>query len=428
MLEGIFKNILDMSFEASFLIIAVLIVRIVLRKSSKIFRKVLWGLVALRLSVPFSFKSPLSLVPHETEYMADTTMVSYNVESAVTTSAFDWKVVLPYVWVAVSVLFLAYAVLSFVRVKKKVSDAVLFKGNVFQSEKVESPFVFGIINPKIYISYNLKGERLDFVLKHEKTHIKYFDHITKIIGFMILCVHWFNPLVWVSFVLFCKDVELACDELVVKNMTASKRKSYARTLCDMGINDKKEISACPVAFGEVSVKERVKTALSYKKIGKTAIILSVLLCVSVAVCFMTSPEDTVIESPVNTGVSVSETINYAPNEEDTTSVVFEEKKDETVNDEPIETEVQLPEEITVENTAFVIENDGIYEALVDSPKYHGYTGNYYNPYGVENGNSTISNTMPVIKWDISDDMVPDKFANTPSPYRNFYDPATPQSW
>ena len=414
MLESVFKSILDMSFEASFLIIAVLLVRIILRKSSKLFRKALWGLVALRLSLPFTFKSSLSLVPHESRYIPESGDASVYNAVAITNNAFDWKSLIPYAWVIVCVVLLVYALFGFIKLKTSISDAVKFKDNIFQSEKVNSPFVFGILKPRIYVSYDIKGESLDFVLKHENTHIKYFDHITKIVGFAILCVHWFNPLVWVSYILFCKDTELACDELVVRNMTADKRKGYARALYEIGTN-KPRITACPIAFGEVSIKERVKTAVSYKKIGKVALAVSVILCVSVAVCFMTSPEDAVI-APVNTEVSVSETLNYAPNEEDTTSVIFEEKKDEKVNDEPTETEAQLPEEVTVGNTAFVFEDDGSYEALIDSPKYHGYTGNYYNPYGVENGNSTISNTMPTFRWDNTGN--PGKYAghNPPNPY------------
>ena len=325
MLESIFKSILDMSFEASFLIIAVLLVRILLSKFSKLFRKALWCLVALRLSLPFTFKSSLSLVPHESTYIPENGVPSIDNAAAITNNAFDWKILIPYAWVIVCVVLLVYALFGFIKLKTSISDAVKFKDNIFQSEKVDSPFVFGILKPRIYVSYDIKGESLDFVLKHENTHIKYFDHITKIVGFAILCVHWFNPLVWVSYVLFCKDTELACDELVVRNMTEDKRKSYARALYEIGTN-KPRITACPIAFGEVSIKERVKTAVSYKKIGKVALAVSVILCVSVAVCFMTSPEDTVIELPVNTEVSVSETLNYAPNEEDTTSVIIEESE------------------------------------------------------------------------------------------------------
>ena len=287
MLDGIFKTILDMTLSASFLIVAVLIARFVLRKSPKLFRKILWGLVALKLVIPYSIESVLSLVPHKSTYMPQNAVASQGA-SDVGTSAINWQSVLPYAWVVVAVVLLAYALVSFIKLKVRMSDAVKFQDNVFQSEKVESPFVFGIFKPRIYIPYTIKGEKLRVILEHEKTHIKNFDHVTKILGFVILCVHWFNPLVWVSYGLFCKDLELACDEAVVKNMSDENRKHYARTLCEIGVN-KAKISACPIAFGEVSIKERVKSTLSYKKVGKIAVSLSLVLCAVVAVCFMTKP-------------------------------------------------------------------------------------------------------------------------------------------
>ena len=337
MLENILKTVLDMSLSASFLIVAVLIARVLLRKSSKLFRKALWALVAVRLVVPFSFESALSLVPHHSEYVNVSTEFSADVTTAVTNSGFDRSNALLFVWLGVFAFLVVYAIISFLKLKLRISDAVLLDGNVFQSEKVKSPFVFGILKPKIYVSYDIKGENLDYVLKHERTHIKYFDHITKIIGFAILCVHWFNPLVWVSYVLFCKDVELACDEVVVKDMTAEKRKGYALALCNIGIN-KAGISVCPVAFGEMSIKERVKSAISYKRIGKIAFALSVVLCITVAVCFMTSPESNVVEKtkkPVEE-ISVEETT------EPQTDTVTEKVSDPTT--EPV-TEI-----ITTEST------------------------------------------------------------------------------
>lgn len=287
MLNNIFKTVLDMTLSSSFLIVAVLVARVILRKSPKLFRKILWGLVALKLVIPYSFESVLSLVPHKSTYMPQNAVASEGA-SDVVASAFNWESVLPYVWVVVAVLLLVYALVSFIKLKVRMSDAVKFQDNVFQSEKVESPFVFGIFKPRIYIPYNIKGEKLRVILEHEKTHIKNFDHGTKVLGFIILCVHWFNPLVWVSYGLFCKDLELACDEAVVKNMSDENRKHYARTLCEIGVN-KAKISACPIAFGEVSIKERVESTLSYKKIGKIAVVLSLVLCVVVAVCFMTKP-------------------------------------------------------------------------------------------------------------------------------------------
>ena len=344
MLEGIFKTILDMTLSSSFLIVAVLVARVVLRKSPKVFRKILWGLVALKLIIPFSFESALSLVPHESTYMPEGTGASATITDVVTSSAFDWKSIIPCVWVGGCAILLIYAFFSFIRLKIRISDSVKYENNIFQSEKVESPFVFGVVKPKIYIPYNIAGEKLSFVLEHEKTHIKHLDHITKILGFIVLCVHWFNPLVWVSYVLFCKDLELACDEAVVKNMNETSRKNYALTLCDIGVN-KAKISACPIAFGEVSIKERVKATISYKRVGKIAISLSLCLCAVVAVCFMTKPvaeakektEKTIVEE---TTVPATEPVTE-PITESTTEPVTE----------------PTTEPVTEETTKIVIEKD-----------------------------------------------------------------------
>ena len=337
MLDGIFKTILDMTLSASFLIVAVLIARFVLRKSPKLFRKILWGLVALKLVIPYSFESVLSLVPHKSTYMPQNAVASQGA-SDVGASAFNWESVLPYAWVVVAVLLLAYALVSFIKLKVRMSDAVKFQDNVFLSEKVESPFVFGIFKPRIYIPYNIKGEKLRVILEHEKTHIKNFDHVTKILGFIILCVHWFNPLVWVSYMLFCKDLELACDEAVVKNMSDENRKHYARTLCEIGVN-KAKISACPIAFGEVSIKERVESTLSYKKIGKIAVVLSLVLCAVVAVCFMTKPvakAEGKSEVPVEeTTLSVTEAVTE-PTTEPVTEEAVTENNVASTNDDKVE--------------------------------------------------------------------------------------------
>lgn len=349
MLDSIFKTILDMTLSSSFLIVAVLIARIILRKSPKIFRKILWGLVALKLIVPFSFESVLSLVPHKSEYMPQSTGVSSEISNAVTNPAFDWKSVLPYVWVAVATLLLICALFSFIKLKAKMSDAVKYQDNIFQSERVESPFVFGVFKPKIYIPYSIKGEKLDFVLEHEKTHMKYFDHITKLIGFVLLCIHWFNPLVWVSYVLFCKDLELACDEAVVRNMSEGKRKSYALTLCDIGVN-KAKITACPIAFGEVSIKERVKATLSYKKVGKIAVSLSLVLCAIVAVCFMTKP---VAQAKVKTEITVVEEATI-PNAESVAKPITKPTTEPTteLTTEPVAEETTKKTNPPVEKDAF----------------------------------------------------------------------------
>ncbi len=288
----IFSCILKLSVDASFFIVAVILARLLLRKSSKVFRKILWILVGLRLAIPFSFESVLSLVPQTTDVISSEALVGGDVASAptqmVATESFDFLRILPVIWAVVAVGLLIYGLISFIMLKRRISDAVRLKDNIYQSEKVDSPFVCGFIKPRIYIPYNLDKNTYNCVVKHEKTHIKYFDHILKAFGFVLLCVHWFNPLVWVGYLLFCKDIELLCDELVVKDMSPKNRKKYAKALCNIGI-EKIKVSACPIAFGEVGIKERVKNTVNFKKVKLAVLIISAIACVAVAVCFMTTP-------------------------------------------------------------------------------------------------------------------------------------------
>ena len=291
-MSEIFSCILKLSVDASYMIVAVILARLLLRKSSKVFRKILWVLVGVRLAVPFSFESVLSLVPQTTDVISKGNLTGGNVTSVpaqtVVNESFNFLQILPVIWAVVAVGLLIYGLISFIKLKRKISDAVLLEDNIYQSEKVDSPFVCGFIKPKIYIPYNMDGDTFHCVIKHEKTHIKCLDHILKALGFGLLCVHWFNPLVWVGYILFCKDIELLCDEIVVKDMTEENRKKYALALCNIGV-EKVKISACPVAFGEVGIKERVKNTVNFKKVKLAFLIISAVACVAVAVCFMTTP-------------------------------------------------------------------------------------------------------------------------------------------
>ena len=291
-MSEIFSCILRLSVDASYMIVAVILARLLLRKSSKVFRKILWILVGVRLAVPFSFESVLSLVPQNSNVISNGNLADGNVTSVpaqtVVNESFNFLQILPVVWAVVAVGLLIYGLISFIKLKRKISDAVLLEDNIYQSEKVDSPFVCGFIKPKIYIPYNMDGDTFHCVIKHEKTHIKCLDHILKALGFGLLCVHWFNPLVWVGYILFCKDIELLCDEIVVKDMTEENRKKYALALCNIGV-EKVKISACPVAFGEVGIKERVKNTVNFKKVKLAFLIISAVACVAVAVCFMTTP-------------------------------------------------------------------------------------------------------------------------------------------
>ena len=276
-----------MSIDSVWLIIAVIIVRAALQKAPMYFRKILWGLVGLRLVIPFSFQSALSLVPNNapqtTERVAGQ-VVADNVAQGIT-----FADVVPVLWTVVSIGFLIYGIISYIKLKIKISDSVLVENNIYHSDKIESPFVCGFIKPKIYLPYGLNEVTLNCVLEHEETHIKYADHIIKAISFVVLCVHWFNPLVWVAYFLLCKDIELSCDESVIKKYNGDECKQYAKALLELGVHNVK-FTACPVAFGEVSIKKRIKSVISYKKASKILVVASLCLCVGVSVCFMTEPE------------------------------------------------------------------------------------------------------------------------------------------
>ena len=352
-MSEIFSCILKLSVDASYLIVAVILARLLLRKSSKVFRKILWVLVGLRLSVPFSFGSVLSLVPQTTNVLSNETLVGGNITSvptqAAATESFDFLQILPVVWAVVAVGLLIYGLVSFIRLKRKISDAVLLKDNIYQSEKVDSPFVCGFIKPKIYIPYDMDSDTFNCVIKHEKTHIKCLDHILKALGFGLLCVHWFNPLVWVGYILFCKDIELLCDEIVVKNMTEENRKKYALALCNIGV-EKVKISACPVAFGEVGIKERVKNTVNFKKVKSAILIISAVACVAVAVCFMTTPvkaqEEKTEPKPENT-IPVVETTEPVTVPETVPVTEVAETKEQVT--EPVTDEVtETPDEPYIE--------------------------------------------------------------------------------
>ncbi len=285
-MEKIFAEIFSMSVDSAWLIIAVIIARAILQKSPMYFRKVLWFLVGLRLLIPFSLESSFSLVPQQTQQTADrvVSQAVVPVEEGITFSE-----VVPVLWIAVGVGFLIYGIVSYIKLKMKISDSILVKDNIYHSDRIESPFVCGFIKPKIYLPYGLDEVTLACVLQHEKTHIKYADHIIKALSFIVLCVHWFNPLVWVAYFLLCKDVELSCDESVIKKYDNNQCKQYAKALLELGVHNVK-FTACPVAFGEVSIKTRIKSVINYKKAGKVLVWVSFCLCAIVAICFMTEPD------------------------------------------------------------------------------------------------------------------------------------------
>ena len=311
-MNELFLKIINMSISASWIVLAVLIFRFVLKKAPKWINVLLWGIVAIRLICPFSFESTLSLIPS-----AETIPLNIGMDTTPTInsgiSAINNAVnpiishsntpmagasvnllqitigIYEYIWIFGMIALALYTAISYWRLRRKVDTAVRYKDNIFQSENVSFPFVLGIIKPRIYLPFKMNGQYLEYVVAHEQAHICRKDHWWKPLGFLLLMIHWFNPLMWLAYVLLCRDIELACDEKVIKELGNEQRGDYTQALVACSVN-RRMIAACPLAFGEVSVKERVKSVMNYKKPAFWVIIIAVIICVGVAVCFLTNPK------------------------------------------------------------------------------------------------------------------------------------------
>lgn len=326
-MEAIFLKVINMSISAVWLILAVMVVRLALKKAPKTISVVLWGMVALRLLFPFSIESMLSLIPSNETVPVDiaitnTPAIDSGVEvidqavnpillnsfapPADTVTSINplqlWLLAGAIVWLAGIAAMMIYAVVSYTVLYVRVRASVKTDGNVFVCDDISGPFILGVIRPRIYVPSNLSGDRLEYVLAHERAHLKRLDHLWKPLGFLILAVHWFNPLVWVAYVLLCRDIEFACDERVIGKMGEEDIRSYSETLLECSVS-RKMITACPIAFGEVGVKQRIKSVLNYKKPMFWVILAGVIVCVITAVFFLTSPPEEIDVPAGESGVS-----------------------------------------------------------------------------------------------------------------------------
>lgn len=308
----IFLHMVNMSISAGWIVIAVILLRLLLKKAPKWITVLLWGIVAVKLICPFSFESTLSLIP-SAETLNANMMMNHNptintgispinntinpiIYSYISSKAADsvnpLEVLIPtlsLVWLAGIAVMLIYAAISYYRLHKKVRTAVLMHDNIFQSEAVISPFILGTIKPKIYLPFNINEADIDSIIKHEQAHIQRKDYWWKPLGFLLLTLYWFNPLIWVGYVFLCRDIELACDERVIKTLTIEEKADYSQTLLMCSIN-RRLITACPVAFGEVGVKTRIKSILSYKKPAFWLVLVAIVISIITAICFLTSPK------------------------------------------------------------------------------------------------------------------------------------------
>jgi len=301
----IFVYVLNMSLSAVWLILAVMFIRLVFKKMPKKFRIILWGIAALRLVCPNLPGSAVSLVPSSQVVNPDFSpggsvdinsgispvdIAADRIAEASVFSSLNTAVltdVLAYIWLAGAAGIMIYAVISYFLLKRKVSTAVLLNENTYECDSVSSPFVFGLIKPKIYLPFNISPADRGCVILHENAHIRRRDHITKTVGFFITAVHWFNPFVLLSFVLLCCDIELACDESIIVGMDKEQRADYMQALFNLGVK-RSRISVCPLSFGEVTVKERIKSVMTGKKPAKAVLAAGIAVCVITGACFLTN--------------------------------------------------------------------------------------------------------------------------------------------
>ena len=311
-MAAVFLKLLNLSISASWLVLAVLALRLVLRRAPKWVNVLLWGMVALRLMLPFSVESALSLIPSAETVSpavvqfdpaptitsgvsvidnAVNPALSEHFAAAPTASVnplYVWTEIAGWVWLIGLGAMLLYALVSYLRLRRRVSVSLCVRENIYLCDAISSPFILGVVKPRIYLPSGLDEVQRQNVLSHERAHLARRDHWWKPLGFALLAVYWFNPALWLAYTLLCRDIELACDERVIRTMDESAVKTYSTVLlaCSM---PRKAVITCPLAFGEVGVKERVKNALHYKKPAFWVVAASVTVCIVVAVCFLTNP-------------------------------------------------------------------------------------------------------------------------------------------
>ncbi len=313
---AVFLKLLNMSITAGWLIMAVLCVRLLFLKVSKRVNCLLWGIVAIRLICPFSIESPFSIVP-SAEPIKSSTVVEGKVQNYIPsidsrltiventinpmlTETFAYHesnsvaplqivtYVVGLVWGGGMVLLIIGAIGSAGKLHKLVREAVRIRDNIYICDAVKSPFVLGIVRPRVYLPSALSGAQMPYILAHESAHLQRKDHWWKVLGYLLLCIYWFHPLCWLSYSLFCKDIELACDEKAAKDMTFQEKKEYSKVLLSCA-RPRSLIMVCPLAFGEVGVRKRVKSVLRYKKPALWVLAAAAVVLVILAVCFLTNP-------------------------------------------------------------------------------------------------------------------------------------------
>lgn len=323
-MDNIFTTLLTLSWQAGVIALAVALVRLPLRRAPRWAVCALWALVALRLLLPVTIESPVSLQAEEAPPIrayhairqqetddADTPVMSApkdtpavsivpgEVQTATRVSGGEpvsLTRMLPWLWLTGVGCMLLYMALSYLRMWAKVRKAPHLYSNVYRCGDFGTPFVLGLFSPRIYLPDGLPEDDLPQVLAHERCHIRRGDHIVKPLAFLLLSLHWFNPALWLAYVLLGRDMERACDELALKNADAAGRAAYTRALVSCAARPR-TAAVCPLAFGEIAVKERVKSVLHYKKPALWAAVLLVIAAAVIAVCLLTKPQSKTLTDP-----------------------------------------------------------------------------------------------------------------------------------
>ena len=322
-MSGVFLKLANMSITASYLIAAVLVLRLFLCRLPKNLLCWLWALVGLRLALPVSLESALSLIPRSRPIPADIALapapaidsgipvidrtvnpvIANNLAPAATASVNPMQVILSLIsviWLVGVAVMLLYAVISYLRLSGQVRVSLRLRGNLYLCDGIPTPFILGIVRPKIYLPSDMKPEFQSYVLRHERAHLRHHDNLWKPLGFLLLSVYWFNPLVWIAYLLFCRDLEMACDERAIADLPEGERKAYSYALLSCAAPGR-TMTVCPVAFGENSVKSRIKNVLHFKKASFWVIAAVVVITVIAAVCFLTNPKEEPEEAVMETG-------------------------------------------------------------------------------------------------------------------------------
>lgn len=337
-MEAVFLKLLNMSITAGWLVLAVILLRLVLKKAPKAMICILWGIVGLRLIFPVTIESVLSLVPSAetlpqdithsaapminsgfsalnslvnpviSEKLAPNAEISAKLPSAVSPMQMI-AYIAAWVWLAGIAAMLIYTAVSYLRIRRAVREAIPADEKVYLCDRISTPFILGIIAPRIYLPSDISAEDAEFVIAHEKAHLCRLDHLWKPIGFLLLSVHWFNPLMWVAYILLCRDIETACDEKVIKELGSEVKKPYSSALLNCSV-PRKAIAACPLAFGEVGVKSRIRSVLNYKKPAFWIIIIAAIACIATAVCFLTNPKEEPKHTEIDDDYYVGNVVYY----------------------------------------------------------------------------------------------------------------------